>query len=477
MSFSRTGRDRRQDEDDRTKTEVDTRLQGKHLSTKSWLTFPLHSRARSAIFLIAVGVPGLLLAYRTIEIAVAATIGESSRPAELREASKLDPANPELHYRLGLGYFYSFDHSQPEEGLSELRQATKLIPTRPAYWSGLASACESFGDRACADFATERTLQLAPMAPRTWWDAANHDVVEGHSNKALAEFRRLLELDPGYAPATFRVCLRIVADPWMVYQRILADQKNPRLNFAFINYLTAHDQGEKAYHVWEATLAMDQHFPFSLAEPYLDWLLRHGPNQEAVSAWHDLIFRGIIRKSPEDSAHNLVFNSGFERHALNAGFGWHTRQESFTRVRFDDSDAYQGRQCLKVDFTVRQNEDYEPAYEIVPVTPDHTYLLQAYVRSDGISSDCGPRLRVVDPDCSSCLDASTTGTVGTTGWHRVSMRVSTSPATRLLKIAVWRPLCQTYPTEISGTFWLDAVSLEITTSVNKKPKETFSHSS
>ena len=438
----------------------DPTLQTKRRLAISAFELPLRSRGRVAVFLFAAVVPGLWLAFKTVVIAVAATEGQSSDPGVLLKAVALDPANPGLHYRLGLADCYSLDHSHPQEGLRELRQATELAPTQPEYWSGLASACESAGDTACADQATKRTLALAPTTPRYRWDAANHDLARGRSSEAMNEFQKLLELDPGYAPQTFRLCLRMVEDPGEIYQGLLAGRKDPDLNFAYVNYLTAHGQEAGAYPVWQATLALNQPFPFSLAAPYLEWLVRHGPDQEAVSAWRDLESHGIVRRPAADTPDNLVFNSGFEQPLLNAGFGWRVHPESYTRVSLDDAGAYEGDRCLRIDFTVSRNGNDEPVSEIIPVTPDHAYVLQAYMRSDGITSGSGPRLRVTDPDCSSCLDASTEGVVGTTPWHALSLSFSTGPATRRVQLSVWRPRSLTFPDEISGTCGLDAVSLK-----------------
>lgn len=393
-------------------------------------------------------------------------MGNSSNSGELLRAVRLDPSNPKLHYQLGLAYCYSLQDSHPKEGLSELRKATKLDSSQPTYWSALASACESIDDIACSDRATDRTLALAPMTPRYRWDAANRDLAAGDSTAALAQFRQLLELDPSYAPQSFRLCLRLGVDPWSVYRKVLAGRENPRLNFAYINYLWANGQGAKAYPVWRATLALHQHFRFALAEPYFEWLLRNAPEQRAVEAWHDLEQDGIIRKSSADTSGNLMFNGSFEGSLMNVGFGWHVQEASYTRVRLDDSVAFRGRRSLRVEFTVSHNGDDLPVYEIVPVKPNRTYLLHAYARSEAITSDSGPRLRVVDPDCSSCLNVSSAETVGTTQWHRLNVSFSTGPQTRLVEVEVWRPRGATYPDQISGTFWLDAVRLEETASAS-----------
>ncbi len=50
-----------------------------------------------------------------------------------------------------------------------------------------------------------------------------------------------------------------------------------------------------------------------------------------------------------------------------------------------------------MEFTVSRNDQYVPLYELVPVAPNQVYLLTAYVRSQDITSDSGPRLQVQDP--------------------------------------------------------------------------------
>ena len=112
-----------------------------------------------------------------------------------------------------------------------------------------------------------------------------------------------------------------------------------------------------------------------------------------------------------------------------------------------------------MDFTVPNNAEYEPIYQIVPVQPNYRYELTAYVRSDDISSESGPRLRVLDPECPSCLSGESAASVGTTAWHQVSLVVTTGAKTRALRISVWRPRARSFPMDIQGRFWLTAVSL------------------
>ena len=51
-------------------------------------------------------------------------------------------------------------------------------------------------------------------------------------------------------------------------------------------------------------------------------------------------------------------------------------------------------------------------------------------------------------------------TVGTTPWHQISLKFCTGPDTKLVQLSVIRVRGRTFPTEITGSFWLDTVVLK-----------------
>jgi len=201
-------------------------------------------------------------------------------------------------------------------------------------------------------------------------------------------------------------------------------------------------------------------FGFPQAQPFLDHLLSSGRIQEAQSVWQDLIRLGVVEKPPDPDPANLVFNGSFERSPLSAGFDWRLEPGPHVFTDFSDPSAYQGARCLRVDFTVGRNEEYEPVYQTVPVVPGQTYLLTAYVRSKDVTSDSGPRLRVLDPLHPESLDASSETTVGTATWHPLNLKFQAGMQTHFVRLSVWRPRSRSFPSEISGVFWVDAVSLK-----------------
>src|SRR5438876_3466855 len=97
----------------------------------------LRAHWRMGLFLLVVAVPSVFLAATTLRVATAFTLGERGGLTERQRALSLDPANPEIHRRLGLVECYLSDPPDLSEGVKQLRQATELAPLRPLYWSDL----------------------------------------------------------------------------------------------------------------------------------------------------------------------------------------------------------------------------------------------------------------------------------------------------------------------------------------------------
>jgi hypothetical protein len=420
--------------------------------------FSLRSRARAGLFLAVVGLPLLALAAETLRVAIAASLGELGGVTNLRRALALDARNPELYHRLGLVYAYGPEPLDFPQGLRDLRRATELNPRVALYWLDLGAACELAGDGAGADAAFGRALDLAPMTPRVRWTVSNHELRAGQTDAALQHFRQLLALSPEYAWPSFRLGLQLLNDPQEVFDKLLASA-NTEQKLDYVNFLSADGQSDAAYSVWLQTIAQTPSVNWALAEPYLERLLRQDRKQEALSVWQAVEKNGGLLPAGDDAA-NLVFNGGFERVPLNAGFDWRYRNGPGVALNFSGPSPRQGRRCLRVDFTISTNQEYEPVYQLVPVSPNREYVLTASARSENITSASGPRLRVLDPDCPLCLDVATDSTVGTTPWHKLCTHFSTGAETRFLRLAVWRPRSRTFPTAITGQFWLDNVCLK-----------------
>lgn len=423
------------------------------LSTTLWEQ-PLTVHRRR-LFVVLALVPALLLLWEAGRSAAAMTLAASANPDALEWAVRLDPSNPALEEELGLDYLDGLGAADSLAALNHFRSAVVLGPERASSWAKMAVACDSLNDSHCAERGLVRALRLAPMTPHLYWLAGNYYLRRSQPERALPLLRRLLELDSSYAQPTFSVCLRMLKDPELIEHALMPAGKDPNLRLAYANFLDAQGESGAARRAWADAVRLGSRFPFSLVEPYVDRLIDSGRLEQAVSAWSDLERLGVIGAG---DAGNLVYNGGFERPLLHAGFDWRYQQEPYVAADFKDAGAFEGQHCLRLDY-MGTNADFEPVLQWVPVASRQRYLLTAEMRSERISSNSGPRLRVVDPGCPACLDVSSEMAVGSTAWRQVSIEVTAGPQTRWLRLSVWRPHSRAFPTEITGRFWLDAVRL------------------
>lgn len=419
----------------------------------------LLKRLKSALFLLGVGLASLWLAGEGIRIALAARLGDSSSILEMKRAVSLDQRDPGLHFRLGRAEIYGLEDSDPSEGIRQLQRATELAPHVTRYWMALAFACEFENTMACANHAIARSVALSPMVPQVRWEAASYYLRANRPALAFSQFRRLLQIAPSYAGAAFEACLQAADSPEAVYRQVVGPSSGPSLKMAYVNFLSTHGQEKVAFEVWKEVAGGKTSFSFPLVDPYLKRLIDSRHYRQASVVWHDLERRGIVKQSAGHDPDNLVFNGGFEESPLDAGFDWRYRQEPYVAIDFRARHAYQGKRCLEIVFSDVENHRDEPVYQLVPVEPGKTYELSAYVRSNNITSDSGPRLRLVDPECPACLNVSTRATLGTTPWHKVSLNFRTGPHAHLVRLSVWRSPGIDFPAEILGTLWLDQVSI------------------
>src|SRR6266568_2397133 len=477
----------------------------------------------SLLFMFAVSGASLLLA---AEISVVGIASSFDTAKVGRWLLPLDPDDAQLQHRL---WQVQKSHD-PAESLRHLRLATELSPYSRLYWDDLATACEAMGDAACAGRAIEHLLKLSPMAPFYHQLAAESYFRSHRLDDSVAEFRRVLELDPKYAPSVWDFLGSDVEPapyspltPEAIFQRVLADPIEPEVQVSYVDFLSARGDNDAAFRIWKLIAAKklvardvepasdpptngsaddptptNPHQPtprpaphrlssirqltdnpsadgqspipfrFASVEPYLDRVIGLGRIGEATTVWRDLERLGIVTRPPQTEKFappgrddNLVFNGDFEQFPLNAGFDWRwSGQLTFLAVDFAAPDPYRGAHCLRIDFTVTRNQEYEPVSQIVPVLPNHAYRVEAYVRSEDITSDTGPSLRVRDTQQPGFRDAVSDTTVGTTPWHPVRVYFSAGPNTRAVRLSVWRPVGRVFPTEITGSFWLDTVSVE-----------------
>ena len=422
---------------------------------------PLETGWAIAIFACIALLCAALLIVETVDLAGSETLGASMKLKSLTRAAALWPSNPEFHYRIGILTFNLSDHQDSAEAIRQARRATELGPSWVRYWGQLAWACESAGDSQCADHAIERIRRLAPMDPEAVSLTANYYLLSNRPALALEQFRHLLRIAPSYGQDVFRICDSAGYPIGQLEQAFI--DAGPQIVMAYVSYLAGQGKMDSAHLLWDELVrkAGNGDFPLTLAlaAPYVDRLLQLGDGRELQNVRLDLEKLKLLTTEPGAEG-NLVFNGDFEQQPSNDGFDWRKPEAGYPILDFAAGNAHSGKHCLRVDFTVGRNDTYLFAYQWMPLQPDSHYRLSAYVRSESITSDSGPRLQIYDPLCRACLDVTSESTVGTTPWHEIHLEFSTGPATRLGRLEIVRLAGRTFPRDITGVFWLDNIWLK-----------------
>ena len=187
------------------------------------------------------------LAWEAIRVARVTYQVDTVSIPDIQKALRQDPDNPDLVHRLGLVYSYNPTDINLSEAVKYLRQAVDLNPRRWDFWSDLGTTCDFVGDTACSDEAFERARVLNPMTPALQWALGNHYLLTNRQEKAFPYFRRLLDMDPDYLDATFRLCLRATRDPQAIYTEVVPQWKRCLRKVRFPDVFKLHRRLRKRH--------------------------------------------------------------------------------------------------------------------------------------------------------------------------------------------------------------------------------------
>lgn len=413
------------------------------------LTIRLVTKAQRHIFIGLIIVLAGCLTMAAARVAYPAQLADSNEYGHVASAAYLDRDNDTIQHWLGV---VEQNGGDLRGAIRQYRRSLALNSNKAEYWFDLGQACQIEGDESCTESAFQHALNLAPSRPAYRWTLASYYVVTGRREQAFRSFAELLTMVPEEAPRVLDICLRAYRSPDRVWEEVVLPTKSAAVKLSMLALMVERNAGNTSAY-WVET--RESRVEFSAAAPYLDSLIAGGDYDLAMRVWKDLQNTGTIPKS----ADSLVYNSKFDSKPLNAGFDWHLLRQPFTQISFENHSTPTGHPSLRVDFTAPNNAELELAYQVVPVHAGSAYVLKALVKSEDIASDSGPRLRIIDAACSSCLDVTSAGINGTTEWRETQLSFTTGPNTKAIRVSLCRERGRRFPMDISGTFWITSVIL------------------
>ena len=113
---------------------------------------------------------------------------------------------------------------------------------------------------------------------------------------------------------------------------------------------------------------------------------------------------------------------------------------------------------MRVRSEGQENVQYQHLVQKIVVQPGR-YRFGVYIRTEGITTDQGVGFQILAADGSSGLNVRTEPLLGTKEWTLLERNFIVPPRTRLLEIRAFRRQSRKFDSKISGTVWIDDVSL------------------
>jgi hypothetical protein len=378
--------------------------------------------------------------------------------SNLQIAVRLDPGNADYHLQLGRLYEYSVMNTHPHQAVEQFRLAVRLDPANPQAWLDLSAGLQLQGDMAGATEALERADYLAPNIPAYQWPIGNFYLLQGKTDDAFRHFRVVMRGVDWYDPIIFSMAWKASGNPTQILNELIPHQISEE--FRYLDFLAGRRQFDDARAVWNRIIRSSDKFDPHAAANYInDLLFAHHPAQ-AYQVWTDLIDKGLVRGASPEPKGNLITDSRFERPLLGMGFGWRTDNVQGVYVGRDTSQFHSPSHSVLVQFSGKQNLDYHQFYQFVLLSPNHSYHLEAFLKTDDITTDSGVRIEVRDFYNSQALDQFSRDYRGTSGgWMPVSLDFHTGPKTALVAVGLARLPSQKLDNQIGGRVWIDDVSV------------------
>ena len=376
---------------------------------------------------------------------VASMFAERPAFASLQRAARLDPGNAE--YRNHLGRYYALVTRDPGAAIEPYRDAVQLNPHSARYWFDLASAYQVLGDVSNQSQALEHALTADPTTPDVAWEAGNFYLVQGDNEKALHEFRVVLENDPVLANLAIQLCWRINPDVDALLRDVVPARSAAYI--AFLELLMAKQETAATAKVWAALMASSQTFELRYVYEYFQYLINHKDVDQARLVWQQGAPRFGL-SSYLATRNNLIVNGDFSLDVLNGGFDWQYQKQRSVTLTLDPSDFHGGRRSLQITFDGPGVTD-AGIRQFIAVQPGTLYQFSAYYKNGELEGAGGPHFTIQDAYSQAVLyDSDELKEAGF--WKSATGEFTTADNCRLLVLHV-RRLPEGSP--IRGKLWVD----------------------
>jgi hypothetical protein len=323
-------------------------------------------------------------------------------------------------------------------------------PNDPARWCSAGDAMLRAGRDADAQYCYSQALALGPHIPPVLMQAADFYYDRRQTGRALQQMSRVLadtDVDDDYVFAWY-------GRKKLPVSEVLSHglPPGPRAATAYMRGLmTTGGVGTKEVWNWIAARGLSD---LPLARDYVRYLFKDSEYAAAAGAWAQY----LAPRSDGYLESNWVYNGEFESELSDTPFDWRINARDGVEAAVDAHVAHSGSHSIRIQFAGKENLDYNDVGQTAFVKPGR-YQFEAYIHTEGITTDKGIGLHIYDRESGARLDVRTEELTGTHGWTNVERVLTVPKTTRLLAIEVSRQRSMKFDSLIAGTVWIDSVTL------------------
>ena len=332
-------------------------------------------------------------------------------------------------------------------------QGALAVDSASAYrWADVGDSEFNLHDLTRAQYAYQQALANGPHSLVILQRAANFFFEAGLPVEAVVQLRKILS-DPAlsnYYDTVFLTYSRL----GLPLSEILSQGIPPKTisGSRFLHFWISRGKEPEARETWN-WLRQHGGVDDNTAGSYVNFLLGQHDPALAQATWQSF----TQAEMPGYCKTNWVFNGSFEAPFKPSELDWNIVPRPEVDVERVKSQSVDGDWGLQLKFRGVENIGYRETYQIVVLTPG-AWHFSARVKTQSITTNEGPHFHLASA-AGKKLDVWTEPQRGTSDWHRVAADFLVGPATQAVRIELIRSPSMQFDNKISGTMWIDDITL------------------
>jgi len=432
-------------------------------------TGTLPRRIIFTVIILALVTPAI---YRSYRIFRADRIVRAEQTFEsYSRALQYDPANATLWWHRGRLRHYSVGVVDISQAISDYQKALSLNPRLSQAWVDLADCYERTERYADAEEALNNALATNTYSPIMRWQAGNFFLRRGNLSRMYECFKMASEYDPEKLGIAVDIAWKVDTDHTGILQKLVPDKLSA--NLRYFDFLVSRDELDLARAGWERVLKNDippeSEFKVSSSFACIDRLLAKSRVEEAERIWDEALQKAgsglrdtrIVKEEPGVGASgspDLVWNGSFENEILRGGFDWRYPNLQDVQFQVDSNNRMEGLKSLRVTFG-STNISFSHLSQIVPIPNPGSYILDFYVRTEGLTTDQTPYVAIQGYPEGPGASLRTDRFPESTPWKKMSFPFVVKENCRAIQLILRRDPSSKFDNQIKGSLWLDGMSI------------------